>query len=268
MKRAWTIGLMACLLCAAAAQAEDAPVVPHGDFLEALDALDAGVGHFVPGPLDPGLYDKHEETWKRYAKPRAKRMRGRIKILRKPKLWGVSEDAPGPAVALAEGSWSALAKGMTALFAELGTMRSRYAEQRVDNRKARKAWLRRFPGPEPIGRVEGEDALDDIERTILDYRLAGEVVPYRLLSARNRLADLVARQQAIARAKKRAEYEQRKHAAWAAIDDRVAVTRGALRADVDQLAAQQRAIQTLVAAAQAIEEVRLKAVVAQTPTEG
>lgn len=262
--------LAACVVFAIPLHAEDEPAhpIPHGDFLEALRALDDGVGHFSPPPVDPGLYDKHRETWKRYAKPRARRMRSRIEQLRKGKLWGVPQGEDGPAVALAEDSWSALAKGLTSLYAELGTMRSRYGEQRVNERTARKAWLRRHPRPDPIERVPSRDALEELDRTILDYRLAGEVVPYRLISARNRVAAQVHREEEAARARKRAEYEKRKRAAFAAIDARVAETNGALRSDVDRLAAQQRAIREIVAAAQAIEEARLKALVAETPKVG
>ncbi len=259
----------AVLLLAAPLRAEDEPAhpIPHGDFLEALEALNDGVAHFVPAPMDPGLYDKHQETWKRYAKPRAKRMLGRIKLLRKPKLWGIGKGEAGPARALDPDAWSAFVKPLASLYTELGTARSRYAEQRVNERAARKAWLRRFPGPEPIERVPSRDALEELDRTILSYRLAGEVVPYRLISARNRVADQVHREEEAARARKRAEYEARKHQAWAAIDVRVAETNGALRGDVDMFAAQQRAVRELVEAAQAIEEARLKTLYDEAPKE-
>lgn len=244
------------------------PDIPHGDFLAALGALQDGVAHFVPGPQQPGLYDKHEETWKRYAKPRARRMAGRVKILRKPTLWVTAGEGDPRAVALAEGSWSALAKGLGSLYTELGTMRTRYAEQRVTASKARRSWLRRFPRPDPIGRVPSRDALEELDRTILEYRLAGEVVPYRLISARARVAELVAKEEALERERKRREYDKRKHEAFSAIDVRVAETNGALRGDVDLLEAQQHAVQELVAAAQRIEETRLRDLVAKAPTAG
>ena len=273
MLRAVLLAVFLAFLTAPALRAEDEPAspvatIPHGDFLAALEALQEGVGRFVPAPPEPGLYDKHEETWKRYAKPRARRMAGRVTILRKQRLWVIAESPEAPAVALAEHAWSALVKGLGSLYTELGTMRARYREQRVSASQARRAWLRRFPRPEPIGRVPSRDALDELNRTILGYRLAGEVVPYRLISAHNRVSDQVAREEEAAREQKRREYESHKHEAYALIDVQVAETNAALRGDVEWLDAQQRAVRELVAAAQAIEEARLRDLVAKAPKEG
>lgn len=267
--------LLLLLVLAPSVRAEDAAedaspevAIPHGDFLTALGALEDGVAYFVARPADAGLYGKHDETWKRYAKPRAKRMRSRVTLLRKPKLWILTEGDAPKAIALDEGSWSALVKGLTSLYAELGTMRARYAEQRVTSSKAERAWLRRYPRPEPIGRVPSRDALEDADRAILEYRLAGEVVPYRLISLRARLAEAVAREEEEARERKRREYERRKYAAFAEIERHVTATNGALAGDVDRLRGQQQAVQDLVAAAQASEEARLKKLVADAPKTG
>ena len=261
--------LVALLLCPCALAEDAAPIeIPHGDFLEALGALESGVGHFIVRPGDPGLYDKHDETWKRYAKPRAKRMRSRVTQLRKEKLWAMDEGEPPRAIGLGEKHWSALVKGLASLYAELGTMRARYGEQRVSASKAERAWLRRYPRPDPIERVPSRDALEEADRLILEYRLAGEIVPHRLISLRARLSTAVAREEEAARKRKRAEYEKRKYAAFAEIGRQVAATNGALAGDVDRLLAQQKAVRDLVAAAQQVEEERLKALLAKTPKAG
>lgn len=252
--------------CALARAEDEPPVVPHGDFRAALDALADGLGAFERPPADPGLYETHEETWKRYAKPRIKRMLSRLDRVDAPKHWEVEADAP--ALRVPDELWSPLVRQLASLYTELGSMRSRYAKVRLTARTAQRAWLRRFPGPEPIGRVPSRDALEDLDATILRYHARGEAVPLRLLSARNSVAAAVAREEAAERARKRAEYEHRKRQAFDAIDVEVAATHGALRADVDAIAAQQRAVRELVAAGQRIEETRLKALVEATPNTG
>ena len=257
---------VALLLLAPSAQADDerVPVPVPADRMDVRGVL---------GPIQAELERRRKSrgTWQdpffyasgRQETRRMDRMIRRLKDVSKDKRWQTESGQRYPK-GLDPDDWSFFVRQCAALHTEIDVVARDYRDLEVTPDAELKAWRRRFPGPEPIGRVPSEDALEDVELSIAQIRARGEVVPFHLLEAQRRLTAQVAEEQERAREEARRVYEKKKQEATAEILRRTAIRRGSLERLNALLADWLVKVRDLVARAQELEEQRLKGLVAGT----
>jgi len=259
-------GVLLLALASVVLAGEEPPPAGLVDVGGHLDGLRADLDARTSAPFDAGHDGALRTAWRDLLRRRIGNMRRRVKDLADEKDW-VVEAASRTVRGLEPGKWTSFVRTLATLHTELGTCADGYRGTRVDGRRSERAWLRRYPGPEPIGIVPSAAALAEVDRAIRALQIQGLDVPYSLWQARERLRLAVLEEERLAREEKRREYDERKAAAFDAIRRDVDDTRNRLAGEAETFARGQRSLRALMATAQRIEEDRLQAMLDVLPDD-
>lgn len=253
-------GAVLLVLGAGVAAGEEPPPAGVVDVRAHLQPLQDALADQVASPSDVGHEGALRTAWRDAFRRRIASMRRRVEDLGDKGDW-VTDEPSQTVRGLDPGKWKAFVRTLATLHTELGTCAKSYRETKVDGAAARRRWLRRYPRPDPIGEVASAPALREVQRAILALVVQGLEVPYSLRQARDRLQRAVWAEEEIARAEKQREYDERRYAAFTAIQADVDATRGRLEEVAQALADGQASLRDLLATAQRVEEDRLREMV-------
>jgi hypothetical protein len=238
--------------------AEETPVPP--DFLALLGELkDRLAEHEMPPPRTDRDHALHD-AWSSILKPRAARMTARVRGLLKRSRWEfVVENGVERARRFLPKEWDGVVREMSMLYVELAGALEQYSRAKVTLTTPLGAPATPVP-PYPQDPASTLAAIHSLEHDYwVRWRSGGVVVPLQLHGYWHLLgslqAELIRREAAVARWK---EAVQR-------VEDALARIEMGFQFQRDALALEMLAVRSVVAALQAAEEERLRALVDQRP---